>query len=90
VTPASGVPARCTMGRSDRVETPGNDVSAESTKKLEKLDELLLPARSELKSSKKLRLGSFVLSVPELSGALGGCRNLGNSTLQLLLVPVDL
>jgi hypothetical protein len=32
----------------------------------------LLPAKSELKSSKKLHIGSFVLSVPELSGALGG------------------
>jgi hypothetical protein len=47
VTPASGVPARCTIGRSDRVETPGNDVLAESTKSSMSF---LLPAKSELKS----------------------------------------
>jgi hypothetical protein len=39
----------------------------------------LLPARSELESSKKLRRGSFVLSVPELLGALGG-RQIRGST----------
>ncbi|KAH0814540.1 hypothetical protein GEV33_008251 [Tenebrio molitor] len=43
VTPASGVPARCTKGQSDRVGTPGKDVSTESTKKLKKLDELFAP-----------------------------------------------
>jgi hypothetical protein len=45
VTPASGVPARCTIGRSDRVETPGNDVLGESTKS----SSFLLPAKNELK-----------------------------------------
>jgi hypothetical protein len=42
VTPARGVPARCTIGCSDRVKTPG-DVSAKSTKKLKKLDEFFTP-----------------------------------------------